>query len=196
MSWISSNSRTFSIAITAWSANVVSSSICLSVKGRDLVFHRPIVPRGTPSRSKGTASTVRKPINSCAWGKLYSGSARTSAIWHGVALKQGAPCRGSPARANRGALPELQISGRRIVGSGGTTAFAIVAENHAVIGAANADGILEQRLEDALEVEHSIRLMVLSTSAVAVCCRSDSLSSSVRTCTSSNSRTFSIAITA
>ena len=41
-----------------------------------------------------------------------------------------------------------------------------------------------------------MRLMVLSTSAVAVCCRSDLLSSRVRACTSSNSRTFSIAITA
>src|SRR5262249_9439076 len=40
------------------------------------------------------------------------------------------------------------------------------------------------------------RLIILSTSAVAVCCRRDSLSSSVRACTSSNSRTFSIAITA
>ena len=34
LSWISSNSRTFSIAITAWSAKVVTSSICLSVNGR------------------------------------------------------------------------------------------------------------------------------------------------------------------
>ena len=33
----SSNSRTFSIAITAWSAKVVTSSICLSVNGRDLL---------------------------------------------------------------------------------------------------------------------------------------------------------------
>ena len=34
LSWISSNSRTFSIAITAWSAKVVTSSICFSVNGR------------------------------------------------------------------------------------------------------------------------------------------------------------------
>ena len=33
----SSNSRTFSIAITAWSAKVVTSSICLSVNGSTLV---------------------------------------------------------------------------------------------------------------------------------------------------------------
>src|SRR5262249_56328244 len=35
----------------------------------------------------------------------------------------------------------------------GTAAFAIVAENQAVLGTANSDGILQQRLKDALEVE-------------------------------------------
>ena len=40
------------------------------------------------------------------------------------------------------------------------------------------------------------RLMTLSTSDVAVCCSSDSESSRVRACTSSNSRTLPIAITA
>jgi hypothetical protein len=33
-SWISSNKRTFSIAIAAWSAKVDAVSICLSVNGR------------------------------------------------------------------------------------------------------------------------------------------------------------------
>ena len=40
------------------------------------------------------------------------------------------------------------------------------------------------------------RLITLSTSAVAVCCWKDSARSRVRVCTSSNKRTFSIAITA
>src|SRR5271167_3704632 len=34
LSWISSKRRTFSMAIAAWSAKVVTSSICLSVNGR------------------------------------------------------------------------------------------------------------------------------------------------------------------
>ena len=38
--------------------------------------------------------------------------------------------------------------------------------------------------------------MTLSTSEVAVCCSKDSESSRVRACTSSNSRAFSIAMTA
>src|SRR5262249_33497986 len=49
---------------------------------------------------------------------------------------------------------KLKAAGRNIVGSGGTAAFAIVAEDHAVLGTANTDGILQQRREDALEVEH------------------------------------------
>src|SRR5262249_39399202 len=44
-----SNSRTFSIAITAWSAKVVSSSICLSVKGRTTDRVSVNAPIGVPS---------------------------------------------------------------------------------------------------------------------------------------------------
>jgi hypothetical protein len=40
LSWISSNSRTFSIAIEAWSANVVTSSICLSVNVGEWLYFR------------------------------------------------------------------------------------------------------------------------------------------------------------
>ena len=53
----SSNSRTFSIAITAWSAKVVTSSICLSVNGCTVVARSTkITPIGVPSRSSGTPS--------------------------------------------------------------------------------------------------------------------------------------------
>ena len=54
----SSNSRTFSIAITAWSAKVVTSSICFSVNGPDL--GAAMVPIGSLSLSiSGTARTAR-----------------------------------------------------------------------------------------------------------------------------------------
>ena len=42
------NSRTFSIAITAWSAKVSRSVICLSVKGRTSVRRIRMTPMGTP----------------------------------------------------------------------------------------------------------------------------------------------------
>src|SRR5262249_425434 len=58
-SWISSNSRTFSIAITAWSAKVETSSICLSVNGRTSERDNHRTPMGTPSRNISTPSMVR-----------------------------------------------------------------------------------------------------------------------------------------
>ena len=56
-----------------------------------------------------------------------------------------------------------------------------------------ADSVSVSRTDCRSNVE---RLIVLSTSAVAFCRSSDSLSSRLRACTSSNKRTFSIAITA
>src|SRR5262249_42267901 len=56
--WISSNRRTFSMAITAWSAKVETSSICLSVNGRTEARLKTITPTGFPSRSSGTPSIV------------------------------------------------------------------------------------------------------------------------------------------
>src|SRR5271165_6438355 len=52
LSWISSNSRTFSMAITAWSAKVVDSSICWPVNGRAVERVRIRTPIGVPSLSK------------------------------------------------------------------------------------------------------------------------------------------------
>src|SRR6266498_1706327 len=76
-------------------------------------------------------------------------------IWNvdRTALQQRATHSGSPPCADWAALPELQAAGRGIVVSGGTTVFSIVAENHAVLGTANAHGILQQCLKDTLEIE-------------------------------------------
>ena len=78
----SSNSRTFSIAITAWSAKVVTSSICLSVNGSTFARRKPRTPMSFPSRSSGTPSTVRVPFSKPArLQEGSSGSATTSGIW-------------------------------------------------------------------------------------------------------------------
>ena len=65
----------------------------------------------------------------------------------------------------------------------------------AELSLAHPHRLLEHRLEHRLELAGE-RQMTLSTSAVAVCCCSDSVSSRVRACSSSNSRVFSIAMTA
>ena len=74
------NSRTFSIAITAWSAKVLRSSICLSVNGRTSVRRIMIAPIATPSRSNGTASTVRIPRLLST--RLASGNSSSSSARH------------------------------------------------------------------------------------------------------------------
>src|SRR5262249_7850680 len=54
---ISSNKRTFSIAMAAWSAKVCSKSMCCPENARGLLRVRPMTPMGRSSRSNGTPST-------------------------------------------------------------------------------------------------------------------------------------------
>ena len=56
------NSRTFSMAITAWSAKVSSSLICRSVNGRTSVRRIAIAPISCLSTQRGTATLVRVPF--------------------------------------------------------------------------------------------------------------------------------------
>ena len=56
-----SNSRTFSIAITAWSAKVVDQLDLLVGERPHFVARQTRTPIGVPSRMSGTPSTVRKP---------------------------------------------------------------------------------------------------------------------------------------
>ena len=74
----SSNSRTFSIAITAWSAKVLTSSICFSVNGSTVLRVKTSTPVGMPSRSIGTPRTVRTLANPDPTVSLISGSALVS----------------------------------------------------------------------------------------------------------------------
>src|SRR5262249_44909958 len=60
-SFNSLNNRTFSIAITAWSAKVSSSLIWIGVKGRTSMRRAPIVPTSSPCRRRGAIKKVRNP---------------------------------------------------------------------------------------------------------------------------------------
>src|SRR5260370_37267950 len=51
------------------------------------------------------------------------------------------------------AVPEFEAPRRSIVGRSSATAFTVIAENQAVLGAADMDGILQQRLQNTLKVE-------------------------------------------
>ena len=60
----SSNSRTFSMAMTAWSAKVFSSSICLSLNGRDLGAPDTNAPIASPlaHQRRGGNGPMAEPV--------------------------------------------------------------------------------------------------------------------------------------
>ena len=60
-SWVSLNRRTFSIAIPACAAKVWSSAICSPGNGPGSGRPTVMAPIGLPSRTRGTASMLRKP---------------------------------------------------------------------------------------------------------------------------------------
>ena len=66
------------MAMTAWSAKVFTSSICLSVKGRTSVRLIMKTPMTAASRSMGTARIVRTSAPLSVSAQRYSGSAMAS----------------------------------------------------------------------------------------------------------------------
>ena len=60
-SLVSLNRRTFSMAITAWSAKVCSSATCWSPKAAGSAQPTVIAPIGSPLRSIGTMTWLRVP---------------------------------------------------------------------------------------------------------------------------------------
>ena len=80
-SLVSLNRRTFSIAMTAWSAKVDTSPICLSVNGLTASDHTAITPMMLPSRSIGTPSMERNPPR--RWASLQVPPGVTSQnVWN------------------------------------------------------------------------------------------------------------------
>ncbi len=74
--------RTFSMAITAWSANVRSNPISASVNGRTSWRKTTMAPTGRSSRSIGTLSAVWYPVvRARAWLAGNRGSRCMSSTW-------------------------------------------------------------------------------------------------------------------
>ena len=81
------------MAITAWSANVVTNSICFSVNGLTSWRVRAKTPITVPARKSGTPRTVLYPAASRRLVAPYSASASTSKTWTTRAPPR---CRGLP----------------------------------------------------------------------------------------------------
>ena len=77
-SLVSLNKRTFSIAMTAWSAKVFNRAICSSENGTGSRRVTLIAPMGIPPRSIGTETTLRQPPATAVLLISYSGSSKTS----------------------------------------------------------------------------------------------------------------------
>src|SRR6516162_8491809 len=151
LSCISSNSRTFSMAIAAWSAKVEMSSICLSLNGRTVWRIRARTPIAVPSRSIGTATMVRKLPNAGP-ANVYSGSAHIRDVNH-RALQQCAPGRGPAGERNRMLLHELNKFAGVLVAGGKPQQIAVGPRNRTHIRLAKPGSRLDQRVKYCLQVE-------------------------------------------
>jgi hypothetical protein len=94
---VSLKRRTFSIAITAWAAKVLSSAISFSETCP--VAAALIAPIGFASRIKGTDKMLRKPIPraviACSWlGITFQGPYHPESTTLCVRIARGSPCRG------------------------------------------------------------------------------------------------------
>ena len=103
----SSNSRTFSIAITAWSAKVVDQLDLLVGERLDLLRGKITM---TPIESSLRAAAARRARYerrraSLSFDQLYSGSASTSAMWIVRPSSDGAADAASRDRAGSGVAP-------------------------------------------------------------------------------------------
>ena len=76
----SSNSRTFSIAMTAWSAKVVDKLDLLVGEWAHLIASKREHANGVPSRSSGTPSMVRYRQCFLIAGRAVFGIGQTSGI--------------------------------------------------------------------------------------------------------------------
>ena len=105
-SWVSLNRRTFSIAITAWSAKVCSSAISLARerarRPRAAMVRQPIAVAVAQQRheQRRAVAAARSPV--CVMRRHVSAASRVSATCTTRAVENagaGASCRGPAARA-------------------------------------------------------------------------------------------------
>ena len=174
------------MAITAWSAKVLTSSICLSVNGRTSLRNID-APIGTPSRSSGIPSPVRKP--NLGWLPASRFWIRQQIVQMDYfALKQCSSNDALSSRRMRNALEELFEAGAGIWRQWHNSTRRRFNARYVAIVPRRCSSLIRRayRGQYSQMVE---RLITLSTSAVAVCCCRDSRSSL-------SSRVFSMAMTA
>ena len=189
------NSRTFSIAMTAWSANVWSSKICASVNGRTSCRATAIAPITRPSSNIGTARVLRLWMV-CAIDCAYSASDCASSMWTTAPSRTARPC--MIARVGRVG----NIRWTNSIPSGLTWLWAArcrsspsYRETMLVVPSHNRIALLAIASNTGW-VSVGDWLMTRRISLVAVCWSSAVVKSRLLAWSSVNSRTFSMAMTA
>jgi hypothetical protein len=194
------NNRTFSIAITAWSANVSRSAICLAEKGwtsgpRVMMM----TPSGVPSRSRGVATAVRTREPVCLTRATDTGNsasvsaAMTSATWIVCRSITTRPPRMSRLTGTRSPIASDRRSGpcsattRRWSPSTREIIESVAPHTRAAFSAM----VFRTGCRSVGELA-----MTRKISAVAVCCSKVSVRSRLRCSSSLNRRTFSMAMSA
>src|SRR5262245_50599055 len=140
------------MAITAWSAKVSTSSICLSVNGRTVDRVTTRTPIGMPSRSRGTPSTVRFAPIFQDWRIVFRIGQYIRNV-NRLAFQQRPTCDRVAARSNREPLERLFMLGRERKRRGNSVDVPARPPDVGTLGFAQACRRFDQRVEYRLQIE-------------------------------------------
>ena len=194
------NSRAFSMAMTAWSAKVSSSAICWSGEGPDLSTRRARWCRWQRPRAAGDGEDGPMPLRSDVLTAVADPAGGHGCDRRG---RRGSPV---PRRTAR----SMQRPGRAASLAAGPDARRLAPSELRRRGTVVAVDATDDRRSRRRRAGRRSRAIVSKTgwtsvgelamtrriSPVAVCCSSASVSSRLRASSSSNSRAFSMAMTA
>ena len=198
------NSRTFSMAITAWSAKVFTSAICAGGERLRLASRRtPIAPIATP------VAQNRDPRGTCDMARHAAAPRSVRRVIVGVGPRH--PRRGTGQPSMKRAADDDSPRTAAVEGTGCRSGPRSLPDDMLLTAtrwssspsnrATRAEPALAQAsrrspstgVEHGLDVGRRARKMTRRISLVAVCCSSVSVRSRLRAFSSLNRRTFSIA---
>ena len=149
----SSKSLTFSIAITAWSAKVVASSICLSENGLGSVLHNWMTPTRASSRSRGHRQQRTISAESLGVAPAVISVSQYIGNVKRAPLSRRTPDDRAVPRRCRVLLPKGPELGGRPVVSGHAKEFAVEPVDERLVGAAQLRRGFNERGEHGGKVE-------------------------------------------
>ena len=176
LSWISSNSRTFSIAIAAWSAKVATSSICRSVNGSHLRARSDAddADRNSFAQHRHSEDACESRIFPAPPANVYSEVVQHVGDMHDRAFEQGPALRCSAFRLDGNILDILdEIPAEISVAIRATELRSLLPRDRGLVSARTAGPPNSTSVCSTVCRSKVERLMTLRTSAVAVCCCSD-----------------------